>query len=326
MKAELRLYFFTVLLLAFLGSEAAAQTVEEAAKVLPGKWKSDTVSTFLGSIAYDYVFNRDGTGNEETFHMVMGEPETTTKNFRWVAISNEKIKLTFSDGVVVEKALNIVDNDNVVIESDTFRRIAHPAVRTAPKAKPATSKSKAGKKTKKKAYGKKAHTSDAETEPATDTYNTLRKEILQAALHPLDISQPVSDVSPTRFETLIYDKGVKFTKFNSGSTVSFSMNKESATGIPVTLYLKGVCFYKNFTAVTYTTAINGPTSNDSLQNKLKYAADITETLGKAGFRGQKISEDGREYSKFRINARDYAVVSINETAYSCSVDLDFYIH
>ncbi len=189
MKAELRIYF-TVLLLAFLGSEAAAQTMEEAAKVLPGKWKSDTVSTFLGSIAYDYVFNRDGTGNEETFHMVMGEPETTNKNFRWVAISNEKIKLTFSDGVVVEKTLNIVDNDNVVMESDTFRRIARSTVRTAPKAKSTTPKSKAGKKTKKRTYRKTAHTSDTDAEPTTATYNTLRKEILQAALHPLDISQP----------------------------------------------------------------------------------------------------------------------------------------
>lgn len=330
MRLMYKLYAVVMLLTFLWPGVAGAQSLEEVSKVLPGEWKSDTVSTFLGSIAYDYIFYRDGTGKEETFHLVMGEPDNTNKTFKWVMESPEKVKLIFSDGVVSEKSLTVVNENNIRLGSDEFRRIATAVNKSKTPAKSTTTKQKSTKKTQKKSgkksYRKIAQASVPAEEESILTDNSLKNDILKATFHPLGLSPQISDITAAKFENYLKSDGLKFIKTNTGTAVSFVMSKETSFGFPTPLYLKDISFYKSFTSVTYSTTINGATSELTRQNKEKYAAELTEALREAGFQGEKISGDGKEYSKFRINKKDYIVVSVNESPYSCSVDLDFFLH
>ncbi len=330
MRLMYKLYAVVMLLTFLWPGVAGAQSLEEVSKVLPGEWKSDTVSTFLGSIAYDYIFYRDGTGKEETFHLVMGEPDNTNKTFKWVMESPEKVKLIFSDGVVSEKSLTVVNENNIRLGSDEFRRIATAVNKSKTPAKSTTTKQKSTKKTQKKSgkksYRKIAQASVPAEEESILTDNSLKNDILKAAFHPLGLSPQISDITAAKFENYLKSDGLKFFRTNTGTAVSFVMSKEASFGVPTPLYLKDISFYKSFTSVTYSTTINGATSELTRQNKEKYAAELTEALREAGFQGEKISGDGNEYSKFRIDKKDYIVVSVNESPYSCSVDLDFFLH
>jgi len=109
-------------------------SVEDIEVLLVGEWRTDTITTFLGAVAYDYIFYGNGTGTGTTFHLVLGEPETSSSNFRWEVIDSTKIKITVGDALGLIKRISVTDNSRIILGDDVFRLVRKLSPRAGQKA------------------------------------------------------------------------------------------------------------------------------------------------------------------------------------------------
>lgn len=287
-KASKHLKIILILMtFCYLPQGLQAHTVTEIKKLLTGIWENKESMLFFGDAVTEYYFHEDGTGMIRNIWKVDGVTASLEdKEFTWTVLSPSKISLKDEHGANKQYELKIENDNAIFISNKQYTRYIPPETKEENK----------------------------------------QEFILNEITHPAHFPQDITKSSPEEFKSYLDKERIKYNTLSSASGISFLLDKVQYIALHAPLYLKSVGFHKNFVTVTYSTTINEITERDTRENKDQYYDDIVISLREAGFQGEKISGDGNEYSKFRINKKDYIVVSVNESPYTCSVDLDFFLH
>ncbi len=108
-------------------SDEETQSVAEIKSLITGEWKTDTIQTFLGAVAYEYIFYNNGTGTSKTFQIIMDEPETTTSSIKWEIVDPTRIKIAADNATGIVKTLSVIDNSTIKLGGDVYRLVRKSA-------------------------------------------------------------------------------------------------------------------------------------------------------------------------------------------------------